>query len=542
MKKRILFILYLIGAPVVWLQAQKYTQLDSARGAYHAYRSCYDLLHYHLSLKVDPATRYISGSNRLSCKGIQNSAILQIDLDPAFEIDKMETSFGPAKWKRTGSSVLVSLPFQIRPGGLFWLEVHYKGHPHIASNPPWEGGFVWATDAMGIPWIGVACEGEGAGLWFPAKDHPADEPDSVLLHYEVPKNLVAVGNGRFLGKKVVSDSTALYQYKVTHPINHYNITFNAAAYHSWTDTLWMKEAGKHLKMSYYCLHEDLEKAKKQFPQSRQVIRTLGDLFGEYPFVNDGYALVQAPYRGMEHQSCIAYGEKFENNAFGFDFIVMHETGHEWWGNRTSADDHADMWIHESFCTYSEALFVEKMLGKQKAVEYLLAQKKKIRNKSPVQGPRDVFFNDWKDSDMYYKGTWMLHSLRYQVANDSIWFSALKQLGARIGFKPVSGEKLTDELSLLLKSDLKPFFAQYLKHVDWPVLEYFTESKEGKHRLHYRWNCREKSFSSAVPLLLNGTKVRLSATSEWNILEMNGQAQKVEPDEEAFLFRLMGRKD
>jgi aminopeptidase N len=542
MKKGFLLLLYFTLFSIPGLLAQKYTPEDSLRGAMHANRTCYDLHHYHLKIKVEPITRYISGSNRLSCIGLSESRTLQVDLDPAFDIERIETSSGPARFSRTGSSVVVRLPFMIRPNEKFWVEVHYKGHPHPAAHAPWDGGFVWSKDKEGFPWIGVACEGDGASLWFPSKDHPADEPDSAFLQYEVPKNLTAVGNGQFLGKKAVSDSTQIFSFRVSYPINHYNISFNSGAYRNWTDTVRLPESGRVLKMSFFALPEDEEKARIQWAQSKTVIRQLSSLFGDYPFVSDGYKMVQTPYLGMEHQSCIAYGDKFQDNAFGFDYIVMHETGHEWWGNRTSSDDHADMWIHESFCTYSEALFVETTQGKETALKYLLGQKKKIKNRTPVQGPRDVYFNDWKDSDMYYKGSWMLHSLRYVVNNDSIWFSFLKDLGKETGLKPLSGNQLKKHISQKLHLPLDGFFAQFLESTEWPVLEIRSSQKEGKNLLSFRWNCSRKDFISPVPVMVNGKHFRLEANSDWKEMELTEPIVKAEPNEGLFLYKLQVLKN
>ena len=536
MKISILLLLYFFCISIT-LPAQKYTALDSLRGSYHGNRSCYDLNHYHLRLTIDPVTRFISGSNRLTSMGLTESRTMQVDLDPAFDIDKIETSLGSAKWNRSGSSVTVTLTSKIKPGIVFWVEVFYHGHPHIAANPPWDGGFVWASDKEGFPWVGVSCEGQGASLWFPSKDHPADEPDSAFLQYEVPKNLVAVGNGQFLGKKSVSDSTSQFSFKVSYPVNHYNITFNAGAYQTWTDTITLAESGSVMKMDFFALREDLEKAKMQWKQSHKVLKVLGELFGDYPFQRDGYKLVQTPYRGMEHQSCIAYGEKFVDNAFGFDYIIMHETGHEWWGNKISANDHADLWIHESFTTYAEALFVEKLQGFEKSLAYLLEHKKKIKNKSNIQGERDLYFNDWKDSDMYYKGCWMLHSLRYIVNNDTLWFASLKAIAKESGFKPISGDQLIERLGKQLKINLVPFFAQFLNSTTWPVLEYKSEISEGKTILSYQWNCSRKDFEYPAPIQVNGNALRLEATSEWKNQEFSEPINSIEAVEKKFLYKI-----
>ena len=519
MKLRIWTILYFSFCFWGETIAQKYTFQDSLRGAFHENRSNNDLLHYHLKIKVDPVTRFISGFNKITCKSISASRTIQVDLVQSFDILQINTENGPAKWKRSGNSVEVTLPFLPKKDEKFWVQIFYQGHPHPASNAPWEGGFVWEKDKDGLPWIGVACEGEGSSLWFPSKDHPADEADSVLLQYEVPRNLTAVGNGQFLKKETVSDSTVLFTYKVTYPINHYNITFNAGFYKTWTDTMVLPEKGQILKMSFFALTEAFDEAKNQWKQAKTVIKEFSKLFGDYPFIKDGYKLVHTPYLGMEHQSCIAYGDKFENNAFDFDFILLHETGHEWWGNQISASDHADMWIHESFCTYSEALFVEKIYGKEKSIAYLLLQKKKIKNRSPIQGPKDVYFNAWKDSDMYYKGTWLLHSLRQVVDNDSLWFAWLHSFRDQFGMKPISTKQVVEYSSTFFKINLNAFFNQYLHQTEWPQLQIRQGNVEGKSVLEYRWNCKETDFLYPVDILINQKKERITPTSNWTKIEI-----------------------
>jgi aminopeptidase N len=542
--KKLFIILSLFISPLCrHLQAQEYTALDSLRGGWHAYRSCFDLLHYHLKLKVNPQSQFISGSNRWTCRGLEESAIIQADLDMALNILSINTSGGAARWTRKGSSVLIDLPFRIKAGEDFWIEIRYEGQPHVALNPPWDGGFVWTKDETGKPWIGVACEGSGASLWYPAKDHPADEADSALLEYEVPSELMAVGNGQFLGRELSGDTSAVFRYKVSYPINHYNITFNAAAYRTWNDTLRLPESGEVLQMSFYALPQDLEKAKKQWSQARSVLLSLSKSYGDYPFIRDGYKVVQTPYLGMEHQSCIAYGSQFQDNEFGFDFILMHETAHEWWGNRTSADDHADLWLHEAFATYAEAVYVEKLKGKNEAIRYLLEQRKKIRNRSAMAGKRGVYFNDWKDSDIYYKGTWMLHSMRYAIGNDKRWFSALHDIGAEIGFKPVSADSFTVKFSRLLKKDIRPMVNHYTRFLTWPNLEYGYKLDKGKEVFNFRWISSAEGFGFAAPVVMDGNTERIDpGTGTVNFENKRPMpVMKIEPSESLYLFKMQYRK-
>lgn len=509
--------------------AQPFTKMDSLRGTYGPLRTCYDLTHYHLKLKVDISTRFISGYNRLSGTALEPMSRLQVDLSENYEIDKMITPQGEAKWARIGSAMIVTLPTTLEKGEKFWLQVHYRGHPHAAENAPWDGGFVWQKDSTGLPWVGVACEGEGSSLWFPSKDHPNDEPDSAFLQFEVPKNLMAVSNGKFFGKESVTDSTSRYSYRVSYPINHYNITLNVAAYQHWKDTMKLPD-GNVLDMHFYSLPEKVKQARVQYAQSKQVLRVLGQLFGNYAFVRDGYTLVHTPYLGMEHQSCIAYGSRFKNNEFGFDFIVMHETGHEWWGNLISGSDHADMWIHESFCTYSEALYLEKIKDKEVAIDYMLTQKKKIKNKSPLLGARDVYYNGWKDSDMYYKGSWMLHSIRSMIQDDDRWFALLRDMPREIGFKPISSKEIIALISKKVGRDMDPIFNAYLLNEKWPALEWKISKKENESVLEYRWDVSNAEQKLGVELLLDGKNLRLVPDLEWKQIPVQTEKVKLEPNE------------
>lgn len=538
--KKLLFLFLISGFAA---RAQDFTVFDSLRGGWHEGRNSFDLLHYHLRLKVNPDSRFISGSNRWTCRGIKESDWLQVDLQQIFQIQSILTSGGKATWSRKGSSVRVELPFRMEKDADFWIEIQYSGHPHPALNPPWDGGFVWSKDEAGKHWIGVACEGDGASIWFPSKDHPADEPDSVLLEYEVPKSLIAVGNGCFINKSLSGDSTAIFRYKVSYPINHYNITLNIGDYCSWTDTMLLPESRELLQMRYFALPEDSGKARLQWAQSKKVIRTLSELFGDYPFVRDGYRLVQAPYLGMEHQSCIAYGDKFRNNDFGFDFILMHETAHEWWGNRISADDHADLWLHESFATYAEALLVEKWFGRESSIRYLIEQKKKIRNRSEIAGRRGVYFNSWKDSDMYYKGSWMLHSMRYAMGDDKRWFAALHDIGKEIGLKPLAADSFVARFSGKLGRDFAPFVKQFTHSVNWPKLSFALQKEKNKEWLSFRWDNVKDGFRYAVPVNFDGRVERIDLKngeySTGNPQMM--KALKAEAADQLFLYKLQVKK-
>jgi aminopeptidase N len=530
----VLFLASWLCGPGPSAAGQTFTRQDSLRGQWHELRSNQDLLHYHLRLRIRPDIRYIEGSNRMTFRALEDLRVIQADLDPSLDVLSVETEKGEAQFSRSGSSLRIKLPEKINSGSVFRVDVAYRGHPRVSSNAPWESGFVWAKDRAGFHWAAVACEGTGASVWFPSKDHPADEPDSVRLEFEVPAGLTAVGNGTLLGRRVATDSTHIFTYRTVNPVNHYNVTLAIGPYRIWTDTLLLPHSRKILPLSFYSLPEDEKPARVQWQQAKKVLSRLSSWLGDYPFREDGYRLVQTPFLGMEHQSCIAYGDRFLNNTFGFDFILMHESAHEWWGNALSGNDKADMWIHESFCTYSEAWYVEQMHGPETAREYLLAQKKKIRNKSPVQGPRSVAFNDWKDSDMYYKGTWMLHSLRYCIGNDSLWFSVFPELLARTGRKPVSGDSLRAFFSRYFGRDLGPFFRQYLDQTAWPELEYRRGTAGGP--AEFRWKGVVPGFACAVPVRIGSQVLRVEAGPDW-VPAGGNEPGEIQEAGAYFLYRL-----
>jgi len=496
--------------------AQDFTLADTLRGELSAIRSCFDVTYYDLQLTVDVESRSIEGVNHIHFRNEADFDSIQIDLFANMEIDSIRFQDQNLDFTRLFDAVFVSFPNGMAKGNEGQISVYYHGQPVTAKKAPWDGGFVWSKDSAGNPWIGVACEGTGASLWWPNKDHLSDEPDSMRISCTVPSGLMCVSNGN-LESRNLKEIGMEWVWKVSYPINNYNVTLNIADYAHFDET-YINASGDSLALDYYVLKENLEKAKEQFKQVHDMMDCFEDAFGPYPFYQDGYALVETPYAGMEHQSAIAYGNKYMKGYWGrhpgdmdFDYIIIHETGHEWWGNSVSMKDVADMWIHESFCTYSEAVYVECTYGYQKMLDYLWYQRNFINNGSPIYGKYGLN-HEGNGGDMYYKGSWMIHTFRNALNNDSLFRSILKGIAQEFKYKTVDGYEIIDYINTRAKYNYAPLFEQYLKFADVPVLEYRWDKKN----LELRWRAEAKGFRLPVVYTI-GTEEQnrtLVSNSDW----------------------------
>jgi aminopeptidase N len=490
-----------------------FTHADSLRGALRPQRTCYDVAFYDLKVKVDPATQRIDGSNEIFFTAVSPFQQVQIDLFENMHIDAITYQGQALTYRPDGNAIFVDFPAQIPAGTKSSFLVKYSGMPTIANRAPWDGGFVWKKDGNGKHWVGVACEGTGASLWWPNKDYLGDEPDSMRITLTAPSDLKAVANGNQRSLKQIDDKWTQTEWFVSYPINNYNVTLNIGDYVQIHDTL-QNASGTH-DLDYYVLRENEAKARKQFEQVKPMMRVYEKHFGEYPFWRDGYALVETHYLGMEHQGAIAYGNHYLPGYDGydplnlkFDYIVIHETGHEWWGNSVSCSDHAELWIHESFCTYSEAIYVEELWGEAMATKYMLNQRGSIANLSPIVGPLDVNFQDWAGSDMYYKGAWMLHTLRHQVANDALWWKTIYDFATEFRMKNTSTVEIIQWFNNKLGKDYTWLFREYLYHEKAPVLEYALKKKGSKTEVKCKWDASEPKFQLQIPVSLGDGKTQV----------------------------------
>ena len=430
-------------------------------------RTCFDVVHYDIQVKLSPNEKFISGSNRIEFKMLENTSKIQLDYTKNMNLDSARFMDKPVSFKRKGNILLFDFPAGLLKNSSYTLMLYFSGKPLEAKLAPWDGGFVWRKDKKGYDWVGLACEGLGASAWLPCKDHWSDEAEGADITLIVPKYLTGVSNGKLIDEKIVDSAYKAFHWRVVNPINNYNININVGRYVNIKDTF---HGINKLPLSYYVLEYNQAAAEKHFLQVHGMLEAFEHYFGQYPFKDDSYKLVETPYWGMEHQSCIAYGNNYKNNDFGFDFIIIHESGHEWYANNITASDAADMWIHESFTTYSEALYLEYKANRTNSIEYLLGQKKKIVSKHPMQGPRGVFYHGRTDSDIYYKGTWMLHTMRSILNNDSLWFAGLKQMNQKYFHRIVNTEEIIQFFNSTTGYNWDLFFDQYLYKSSLPELE------------------------------------------------------------------------
>tara|TARA_B100000123_G_scaffold103983_1_gene76237 strand:- start:864 stop:2186 length:1323 start_codon:yes stop_codon:yes gene_type:complete len=417
---------------------------------------------------------------------------------------------------------------QIKKNEFHKIKVYYEGQPKIAKNPPWDGGFSWKQDENNNPWISVSCQGTGASIWWPCKDHQSDEPDSMQITGVVRSSLQFISNGNLRNQKeyfseVLNSKIIESSWFVSYPINNYNVTLYIGDYVHFSD-IYVKNKDT-LMLDYFVLKNNLIKAKNHFKQVKPMLKCFENYFGKYPYWNDGYALVEAPYLGMEHQSAIAYGNNYLAGYRGnisyidslkFDFIILHETGHEWWGNSITTNDIADMWVHEGFCTYAEVLYVECMYGYDKMLSYVNNQKKHVKNDRPIIGKYNLNFKG--SSDMYSKGSLMLHTLRNVINNDSSWFKLIKNISIDFRDKNIDGSEIIQYINDRTELDLTKFFRQYLNHRQIPTFEYKLQKHGAHYTLLYKWKAID-GFN--MPIKINyGTKNKiLSPTSLWQELDL-----------------------
>ena len=474
-------------------------------GELTAPRTCYDVTFYELNIDIDLDDRMIAGYVDFYAWAVNEFTELQFDLAKNMVLDEVNYKGRSLTYTREEDAVFVTFP-AVQAGRQFQFRVTYHGEPAQAKKPPWDGGFVWEKDKAGRDFVGVACEGDGASLWWPCKDHPTEEPDSMAINITVPSDIMCVANGR-LREKVETDVKTTYKWFVTKPINNYNVSVNIANYTVIADTIHSVTGIQ--PATYYVLDYNEAVAREHFKEARVMMRSLEKFFGPFPFWEDGYKLVETPYLGMEHQTAVAYGNDFKTyergirTIYGYmDYIILHETAHEWWGNNITACDGADVWLHEGFAMYSEVLYVEDQLGYPMSIHYLLERRRGIQNRRAIVGPRGEYY--WGFEDAYNKGAWILHTLRSVLDDDTMFFGILKGFQQEFASQIVCTEDLVEYINNVTGQDFKPFFDQYIFDRRPPTLEYSLT----KDKLLYRYTGILPEFSMPVNVLVNKDEVRL----------------------------------
>ena len=482
------------------------TRYDMLRGAYGPFRANNDLLYYHLDIRVDPENKTISGKNTIRFRMLKEGNRIQIDLTDQLNVDKILFGTTPLKYERDTGAVFIDFPQMLHAGQTYSIDFYYSGHPPETGR---FGAFTFKKDAAGHTWINTACEGTGASIWWPDKDQWRDEVQDMDISVAIPNGLTDVSNGHFVRKTDLGDGYTRWDWHVSYPINNYDVSLNIGDYVHWSDKLGT------LPLDYYVLPEDLEKAKVQFAQVKGMLEAYQHYFGPYPFAKDGYKLIEAPYAGMEHQSAVTYGNLFKNGYYGrdwtgvgistrFDFIIIHESGHEWFGNSITAVDPADMWIHEGWTTYLESLYVEYRWGKADAIKYLSGVKPKIYNLRPIVAESGV--NADPTEDQYFKGALMLNTLRSIVNDDAKWFALIHDFNQHFKYQNISTDDVIAYFNAHTGINLTPVFNQYLRRAHIPRLELLFGEAPGM--VMYKWDAQEAGF--AMP-------VRVGSPDHWQIL-------------------------
>ena len=515
--------------------AQSFERSDSLRGSITKERAWWDLLHYDIEVNIDIENKSISGKNTIRYRVIQSPTELQIDLQAPMKITGIEQEGIALTYRKEFSAYFVRLNKTQEPGSVHEISIAFEGSPIESSNPPWDGGFIWKKDKNQKPFLANANQLLGSSSWLPSKDIPYDEPDQGMqISISAPSPLVSVANGRLIGHDA---NTNTYQWKVINPINGYGININTGDYVHFNET-YTGEKGP-LDLDYYVLSYNVEKAKKQFTQVPKMLEAFEFWFGPYPFYEDGFKLVEAPYLGMEHQSSVTYGNGFENGYLGgdlsltgeglkFDFIIIHESGHEWFANSLTNYDVADMWIHEGFTTYSEVLYLDYHFGSASGNKYLIGLRERISNTDPVTGVYKV--NQRGSDDMYYKGAAMIHTLRQIINNDDQFRDLLRGINKTFYHQTLSSEQLENYIIEQTSLDLKGFFDQYLRTTKVPAIQY--KNKNGI--LSYCYKNTVKGFTIPVRLFVDDREVWLNPSKEWQKLRLPSETSKIRIDENFYI--------
>ncbi|MGX1640082.1 M1 family metallopeptidase [Sphingobacterium sp. NPDC055431] len=503
-----------------------YSKADSLRGELTALRTCYDIQYYHLDVKVDIDNKFISGSNLFKFEAVERFNKLQFDLFDNLSVDKVEYKGKTLPFTREYNAVFVDFPEYIEKGKVDSFTVHYSGNPIQATRAPWDGGFDWKKDSNGKPWVATACQGLGASVWWPNKDHQSDEVKSMLISVAVPNGVMNVSNGRLVKTEKLKNGYTKYHWKVENPINNYNVALNIGDYTHYKET-YAGEKGP-LSVDYYVLKENAGKIDHLKKNANETLKSFEHWFGPYPFYEDGYKLVETAHLGMEHQSAVAYGNKYQNGYLGrdgsrtgwglkWDFIVVHESGHEWFGNNITSKDLADMWIHESFTNYSEALFIDFFYGKEASQAYVNGNRRGIQNDSPIQGPYNV--NKEGSGDMYNKGGVLHNMIRTMIDDDDKWRNILRGLNKKFYHQTVDYGDIVEYMSKESGINLDKTFEQFVQTKSIPTLE-VIENSPGVFMI--RWISAVKDFQMPVHIFdKDGKRLRIDPTDKFKVMRLDG---------------------
>jgi len=525
-----LLIFFSIISMNSYSQQYNFTKQDTLRGSITPERAWWDLVYYHLDISVKPDEKFIEGSNTITYNVLNPSDRLQVDLQSPLKITKVEQNGNLLDFESQGNAHFIKLLDKQKKGTIQSVKVYYEGYPKEAVRAPWDGGLSWKRDSNGKHFVATSCQGIGASIWWPNKDHMYDEVDSMLISVNVPKDLVNVSNGRLKKIDEYEDSKT-YHWYVSNPINNYGVNINIGDYVSFSE-IYNGEKGP-LDMVYYVLRDNIERARTHFKDAPKMMDAFEYWFGPYPFYEDSFKIVEVPYLGMEHQSSITYGNKYMKGYLGrdlsrtgwglkFDYIIIHEAGHEWFANNITYKDIADMWVHESFTTYSENLFLDYHYGNEAASDYVIGTRDGISNSSPMIGPYGV---NKRGSDLYTKGANLLHTLRQIAKDDEIWRMILRGLNSEFYHQTVDTKQIEEFISSKIGFDLTTFFDQYLRDIRIPNLEYSISDG----LLTYRWIDVIDNFTMPLEIEVLGENIWIYPTTKKKSIQINSDRIKIDRD-------------
>ncbi len=532
-----LLLVLILAAPLTAQDA--FSRADTLRGSNGPARSWYDVTYYDLNVRVSPQDSAISGWNVITYRvEWPSTGLMQIDLQAPLQMDSVVLGDRHLDFHREGDAFFVAVPGQ-RVGETHSVAAYYHGRPVVAARPPWDGGFIWESDGAGNPWVATANQGLGASVWWPNKDYQAEEPDSQRIAMTVPMGMMNVSNGRLRSTTENGDGTTTWEWFVSAPINNYGVAVNAGTYAHWQE-LFDGEAGV-LTLDFYPLAENEEAARAQWSQTQPMMRCFEHWFGPYPWYEDGFKMVETPHLGMEHQSAIAYGNGYQNGYRGtdlsgtghgleWDFIIVHEAAHEWWGNNITTEDVADMWVHEGFANYSESLYHECLSGsKQEAAEYVIGTRARIQNDVPIIGTYGV--QSEGSGDMYYKGGNLLHTIRQLVDDDELWRAVLRGLNRDFRRAIVTSAQVERYIARHTGLELGPVFEQYLRTTRIPALEW----RSSPDSVQVRWSNTVEGFDMPVRVSFDGGPLQwIQPTSAWQSVPAPGPDAVLTPDDDFYV--------
>ena len=513
-------------------EKSNFTRQDTLRGSITPEREWWDLTYYHLDIEVKPDEKFISGKNTIQYRVLKPNQVMQVDLQEPMKITKVLQDGKELDVKHDGNAHFVTLSNNQKSGAVNSIDVYYEGHPREAKRAPWDGGLSWKKDDNGKHFVATSCQGLGASVWWPNKDHMYDEVDSMLISVTNPKGLMNVSNGRLRELKENDNNTVTSHWFVNNPINNYGVNINIADYINFSE-VYDGEKGD-LDLDYWVLSYNLEKAKEQFKDAPKMMKAFEHWFGPYPFYEDSFKLVEAPYLGMEHQSSVTYGNQYKKGYLGydmsrsgwglkFDYIIIHEAGHEWFANNITYKDAADMWVHEGFTTYSENLFVDYYYGKEASSDYVVGLRRGIRNQKPIIGTYGV--NKEGSGDMYPKGANLLHTLRQLIEDDEKWRQILRGLNSEFYHKTITTKQIEDYISTQTGIDLTAFFNQYLRDIRIPTFEFKIEGGE----LTYRYSEIVEGFDMPIQIEIGDETQWIYPKEKWQTMPFTGTELEVDRD-------------